>query len=179
MMRDGESFPLPTPAHLIDVNESGLWPTPRANDGEKRGDFDATNNRNGLPASVKLFPTPTKQERSSNQPYDATAPIDSGRSLSTFVRTFPTPTKFDATNRGSRGAYPGSNHHLASLDWVVQHDPAEKVGGALNPPWVEWLMGWPIEWTALQPLAMDRFRQWLHSHGVSSPAPLDAGPGIE
>ena len=26
------------------------------------------------------------------------------------------------------------------------------VGGQLNPPWVEWLMGWPIGWTALEPL---------------------------
>lgn len=41
----------------------------------------------------------------------------------------------------------------------------EVIGGALNPPWVEWLMGWPIEWTALEPLATDRFRQWCDSHG--------------
>ena len=141
MMLDGESFPLPTPAHLISGNESGFWPTP---------------------------------------------------------------TKFDSTNRGSRGAYPGSNHHLASLDWVVQHPehfrtPAEfvkmfpiptksdtgrtqrnaanrieqghqidlstMIPGALNPMWVEWLMGWPLGWTDLQPLAMDRFRQWCDSHG--------------
>ena len=25
-------------------------------------------------------------------------------------------------------------------------------GGKLNPDWVEWLMGWPIGWTALKPL---------------------------
>lgn len=36
----------------------GMWPTPRANDAEKRGNFDATNPRNGLPAAVKLWPTP-------------------------------------------------------------------------------------------------------------------------
>jgi DNA (cytosine-5)-methyltransferase 1 len=28
-----------------------------------------------------------------------------------------------------------------------------------------WLMGWPIGWTGLEPLAMDRFRQWLRLHG--------------
>jgi hypothetical protein len=38
-------------------------------------------------------------------------------------------------------------------------------GGKLNPTWVEWLMGWPVGWTDLKPLAMDRYRQWLHSHG--------------
>lgn len=36
------------------------WPTPRANDAEKRGDFDMMNPRNGLPAAVKRFPTPTR-----------------------------------------------------------------------------------------------------------------------
>lgn len=38
-------------------------------------------------------------------------------------------------------------------------------GGQLNPEFHEWLMGWPIGWTALKPLAMDKYRQWLHSHG--------------
>jgi len=39
-------------------------------------------------------------------------------------------------------------------------------GGQLNPGWVEWLMGWPIGWTDLKPLAMDRFRQWLRGFGI-------------
>ena len=29
-------------------------------------------------------------------------------------------------------------------------------GGALNPTWTEWLMGWPLEWTDLKPLEMDK-----------------------
>ena len=37
--------------------------------------------------------------------------------------------------------------------------------GQLNPPWVEWLMGWPIGWTDLKPLAMDKFHQWWRLHG--------------
>jgi hypothetical protein len=32
----------------------------------------------------------------------------------------------------------------------------------------EWMMGWPIGWTALEPLVTDRFRQWLGSHGSCS-----------
>jgi hypothetical protein len=31
----------------------------------------------------------------------------------------------------------------------------------------EWMMGWPIGWSALEPLATDKFRQWLSSHGKS------------
>lgn len=38
--------------------------------------------------------------------------------------------------------------------------------GPLNPDWIEWLMGWPIGWTALEPLATDRFQRWLTQHGV-------------
>ena len=42
---------------------------------------------------------------------------------------------------------------------------ASRVGGALNPTWVEWLMGWPLEWTDLKPLEMDKFQQWQQQHG--------------
>jgi hypothetical protein len=37
--------------------------------------------------------------------------------------------------------------------------------GRLNPMWVEWLMGWPLGWTDLRPLEMDRFQQWCEQHG--------------
>lgn len=36
--------------------------------------------------------------------------------------------------------------------------------GQLNPEWVEWFMGWPIGWTELKPLAMDKFREWQRQH---------------
>jgi hypothetical protein len=42
----------------------------------------------------------------------------------------------------------------------------EAVGGLLNPEWVEWLMGWPIGWTALSPLETDKYREWLQQHGA-------------
>jgi len=31
-----------------------------------------------------------------------------------------------------------------------------ETGGKLNPMWVEWLMGWPLGWTDLKPLEMDK-----------------------
>lgn len=37
-------------------------------------------------------------------------------------------------------------------------------GGQLNPTWVEWLMGWPLEWTDLKPLATGKFLQWRQLH---------------
>lgn len=40
--------------------------------------------------------------------------------------------------------------------------------GPLNPPFLEWLMGWPIGWTSLEPLEMDRFREWRQQHSPCS-----------
>jgi hypothetical protein len=36
------------------------------------------------------------------------------------------------------------------------------------PSAFEWTMGWPQGWTDLEPLATDKFQQWLHSHGGCS-----------
>jgi hypothetical protein len=33
------------------------------------------------------------------------------------------------------------------------------------PELPEWVMAWPVGWTALKPLETDRFQQWLLSHG--------------
>ena len=33
------------------------------------------------------------------------------------------------------------------------------------PELSEWAMGWPVGWTALEPLETDKFQQWLLSHG--------------
>jgi len=40
-------------------------------------------------------------------------------------------------------------------------------GGHLNPTWVEWLMGWPLEWTDLKPLEMGKFQSWQQLLGQS------------
>ena len=39
-------------------------------------------------------------------------------------------------------------------------------GGKLNPTWVEWLMGWPLGWTDLKPLEMDKYHLWQQQHGI-------------
>lgn len=40
-------------------------------------------------------------------------------------------------------------------------------GGKLNPTWVEWLMGWPLGWTDLKPLATDKSPCVPQEHGKS------------
>ena len=58
---------------------------------------------------------------------------------------FPTPT----CHNSKEGAYPAEyKRKTPSL--------ATHAGGKLNPMWVEWLMGWPLGWTDLKPLEMDK-----------------------
>jgi len=46
--------------------------------------------------------------------------------------------------------------------------------GRLNPAWTEWLMGWPIGWTASEPLAMDKIHEWWRTHGGCCAEPSNA-----
>jgi len=77
-------------------------------------------------------------------------------SLNTMAKNgyWPTPTVQDAKNNGSPSKMRRNTKPLNA-----------EVGGKLNPDWVEWLMAWPVGWTDSKPLAMDKFRQWRHSHG--------------
>jgi hypothetical protein len=45
---------------------------------------------------------------------------------------------------------------------------ATQVGGALNPTWVEWLMGFPAEWTALDASVMPSSRRSRKLSGAQS-----------
>ena len=68
---------------------------------------------------------------------------------------FPTPTVQDAKNNGSQSQ---QKRNTPPLNVVA--------GGQLNPTWVEWLMGWPIGWTDLKPLATDKYRQWFERQSI-------------
>jgi hypothetical protein len=58
---------------------------------------------------------------------------------------WPTPT---AHNAKETNAPSEANRNTPTL--------AAQAGGSLNPMWVEWLMGWPLGWTDLKPLEMDK-----------------------
>lgn len=47
-----------------------------------------------------------------------------------------------------------------------------RVFGKPTPTNHEWLMGWPIGWTGLQPLGTDRFRAWQQQHSARSDTQL-------
>ena len=47
----------------------------------------------------------------------------------------------------------------------TQRANAEQTNGSLSPMWVEWLMGFPIGWTALEPSEMQSYRKSRKSSG--------------
>lgn len=122
----------------------------------------------GLPC----FPTPTVCGNYNR----AGASANSGNGLATFVRMWPTPTtrdwKSSASNLHGKNAQPlnevvrwstprasdaskgGPNQKFGAGGTPL---PAQ-VGGQLNPPWVEWLMGYPIGWTELKDWATQWYR---------------------
>ena len=75
-------------------------------------------------------------------------------------KTWPTPTVQDSANDGGPSQW---KRNTPPLNVAVKDSPES--GGQLNPTWVEWLMGWPLGWTDLKPLAMDKFHLWLTLHG--------------
>jgi len=74
---------------------------------------------------------------------------------------WPTPKHSDATG-GAAYHQPPHRQGGFQLKEIVH-------GGALNPTWVEWLQGWPLGWTDLRPLEMDKFRQWWRQFGACFP----------
>jgi len=99
-------------------------------------------------ARHNLWPTPTVQGNYNKKGLSK----KSGDGLATAVKKmWPTPT-----TRDHKGGYVGGRIRNGKVSWdtldvAVQHtDNQEKVSGSLNPTWVEWLMGFPIEWTELK-----------------------------
>jgi hypothetical protein len=76
-----------------------------------------------------------------------------GNPLATAVwmerQKWPTPT----ANEDACGKPTGKMQKMLGNHPDVRQDPN---GGVLNPMWVEWLMGWPLGFTDLKPLEMDK-----------------------
>ena len=76
----------------------------------------------------------------------------------------PTP---DAFARGATKDYnpKAKSQSGRSLQSFAKHADGSNNLGQLNPDWVEWLMGWPIGWTSLEPLPSERWAEWLGCGG--------------
>jgi hypothetical protein len=82
--------------------------------------------------------TPTVHNATSGGRSEASARKRGSRCLQREVRMYPTPAARDWKSGKGRK----ENGHSPQLPEVI--------GGQLNPPWVEWLMGFPEGWTDLE-----------------------------
>ena len=164
LMRDGVLLERMTLALPTAANDAGLWRTPtvgmlnadRAKDPEYTARKESKGQTITLADQVKnprMWPTPLATDGSKGGPNQKGGKGD--LRLSSAVHQFPTPT---ATNTKA--------HHMRGSDNGKERE-ARSYGetGQLNPSWVEWLMGWPLGWTDLKPLATDRCRNVQRRHG--------------
>ena len=174
-MRSGIVFQRHPLAPLIKGTAFGSWPTPQRQDARHSGDNALNRLTSGrqiqLAHAVELarFPTPTASMLTA-QDQEQARTAGNGRLRKPYAESFPTPTKSDATGGALKdlSRTPKNRQGSLSLKEVTQ-------GGPLNPTWVEWLMGWPTEWSALKPLATDKFRLWLRWHSAALRSLLGKG----
>jgi hypothetical protein len=72
------------------------------------------------------------------------------RDMAKAMQQWPTPTVNGNTNRLARAK-------RAAMACARRSWTGRGVSGPLNPTWVEWLMGWPLGWTDLEPLATAKY----------------------
>ena len=140
-MLDGELFQQPIATPPICESASGLWQTPTVCGNYNRKGASKTSG-DGLATAVNMSLTRIN--------------LDDTAAQTATARTFPTPTA-TAHKGWSKG------HNRANtddrIDYTIEREASQSgQTGRLNPMWVEWLMGWPLGWTELKPLAMDKFQ---------------------
>jgi hypothetical protein len=135
----------------IGLHHQVMLRTPKASDADKGGRGELLHQiKTGSPRGI---PTPRANDAKKVGNIDATNPRNG---LAGFVR-IPTPASSDWKGSSKPGQ---SRGQLADPDMGVIPS-----GGRMNPTFVEWLMGWPIGSTALSPLEMDKFREFVQQHG--------------
>jgi hypothetical protein len=157
----GELYLLPTLVQTINEKESGLWltpstvdiPTRSAESMEKRLDYRKKIGRNGVGAGCL----------SEQVEWSGTGPPIG---YITKEKMFPTPQASDNRDRGNM-SNPSIQRRVAKGKQIMLSQSVDQNSGQLNPTWVEWLMGWPLGWTDLKPLEMDKSLSVQQQHGES------------
>lgn len=139
-------------------------PTPLSGDA-RRGDCESERQRVTpcLASQINRLPTPCATPPGSNQGGAAGRVGPVRPSLDVLIKRLPTPVA--CISKGSSPASLTRKNGRSRATDRLDHAIMASDGGSLNPSWVEWLMGLPIEWSASRPLAISSFRQWWRSHG--------------
>jgi hypothetical protein len=150
-MRGGECWEQQTLAQTTSETASGLWATLAASDGQRGGTITDKMTGQSLPQMVNTpakWPTPCATDyKGSGQTGQLRDRLDyAAERGATKSNNYATPQARDFRSGSTdRWDNPDRSRNLN-----------DKIGGQLNPTWVEWLMGWPLGWTDLKPLATDK-----------------------
>jgi hypothetical protein len=110
-----------------------MWATPRVDDSKNNGS-PSQQERHGPALNVQvMLPTPTSGHGSGGN------------------------RKSDLRNEAKLLSTPSSGGDSGGDDLVTAVD------GSLSPDWVSWLMGIPIGWTSLEPLAEEDYDEWFQA----------------
>ena len=128
------------------LRDAVMWPTP-----------DTQNHRDG-----------SKLRKDNNLDQGGRHGVSLHHAVDHAEKMWPTPTKSDHKGSGPTMVRKDGKLRGDRLDYATERNSdGSPTGGQLNPNWVEWLLGWPIGWTDLKPLAMGKYQQWLQQHGRS------------
>jgi hypothetical protein len=161
---------------VADSRRSGLRAESRGGDGREAAHGGRSAAASHEPQRAgKRWPTPTAPRSGSDEAKETHSLGSSGSvspSLPALTASWPTPQA-----RDGKGAFTG--HRQGSRDLPGQatgyhsgrQPPATDRRGSrssmrmvLNPPFVEWLMGWPIGWTDCTRSATASCRSWRRTH---------------
>lgn len=159
-MRNGKLYPQPMRVRPIAGNASGFWRTPSAQEPGVSWD--------------RLVPIAGGEPGGMNRHFDKHTGRMAQLGLMQQVKLrdmWQTPVADDAIARqkgkiNSRGEPKRHGKPRPAVDMTLP-DMVEANGGSLNPAWVEWLMGWPIGYTALKHWATAKSRSKRPSPGKS------------
>jgi hypothetical protein len=166
MTVSGALFQHPTAERPISGTGSGSWPTPAARDGNCTNTIETLMQGRflgQLPNAVKLWSTPAARDWKGHT-VTANHPQGFNNSLANDVLKWPTPQASDNRDRGNLGSGAIQRRKDKGKQIMLSQSVSD-TSGALNPLWVEWLMGFPLGWTDLKPLETARFQSWLQLHG--------------
>jgi hypothetical protein len=144
-MRSGIAYQLPPLVPLTDATASGLWPAPVIPNGGRSVAHATITGRTAMHNGKKVQIDPNQA-----------------------VKMWPTPTRSMSKDCGPVGSKAWQhNYDRGRLDATAKAHGTSN-GGSLNPAWVEFLMGLPTEWTALEHSATPSSRKSRKSSDAQS-----------
>ena len=171
----GTLYPRKMLAHRISENGGGSlqnFPTPRAIYGEHPGMKDPSH----LTGAAMKWNTPNtmdslncKSQKALDYEYNTARPgrtnpnnLRDQVAVQEGLRLWPTP----ATSQDYKPVRPlapseADGTHGTMLVGAVGDKHPDHIGGQLSSTWVEWLMGIPVGWSALDPLPEGAYAEWL------------------